>query len=254
MSKSLKSGKKKKKEKKEKWNKSAAIFGFASSDPVDFCAPSSSVTYIGTTKIGSIATPQSYLTPYVPCYEKHAPLHLGGGVFAGGSCVKPLKGFDIYVGLDYGMKRAEVYPWSKVNSQGPIEVYFPITDMSVPSDISNFKEMITWLQQQLVLGKRVHVGCLGGHGRTGMVLAALVRQVTDDLKAAEWVRKEYCKHAIESVAQVNFLHTHFGIEKVAATKQGGSYSSFNSTKGFSSAGSKYEDRIVAVNNHWNIWE
>jgi len=55
----------------------------------------------------------------------------------------------------------------------------------------------------------VEFGCIGGHGRTGTILACLVALVkgpsfsTND--AIDWVRENYCQKAVESAPQVWFI-------------------------------------------------
>lgn len=51
-------------------------------------------------------------------------------------------------------------------------------------------------------GKRVEVGCIGGHGRTGLMLAVLATIIQPDIAdAVKYVRENYCPHAIESDLQ-----------------------------------------------------
>lgn len=137
------------------------------------------------------------------CYKGHLALALGDGkVIYGGSCWHPaVSDADIYVGLDALMILTEKsYPWNEQQ-----EVKFKITDSEAPADSKEFTKMVVWLSAQIDAGKKVHVGCIGGHGRTGMLLAALVayRKVDDDPIA--YVRKHYCKKAVESQAQVDYL-------------------------------------------------
>lgn len=55
-----------------------------------------------------------------------------------------------------------------------------------------------------MLGGRVEFGCIGGHGRTGLILAVMCL-ITDDLmtgpEAVKFVRSTYCTRAIESAEQ-----------------------------------------------------
>lgn len=54
--------------------------------------------------------------------------------------------------------------------------------------------------------KRVEVGCLGGHGRTGTALACLA--VLSGHRADEavaWVRSSYCTMAVETAEQEAFV-------------------------------------------------
>jgi hypothetical protein len=163
---------------------------------------------------------------YKACWEDHQPLKIGKYKIYGGSCIAPLiKNADVYIGLDRGMERMIVeYPWNPSNKKKEVvEVYFPITDMQVPTgkNLEEFKKMIVWTAEQLVLGKKVHVGCIGGHGRTGTFLAALVKHMLGIEDAITYVRENYCKKAVESESQIQFLHKEFGIKTVAATKVSG---------------------------------
>lgn len=51
-------------------------------------------------------------------------------------------------------------------------------------------------------GLWVEVGCIGGHGRTGTVLACMaVLAGVKPSNAVKWVKKNYCSHAVESTIQ-----------------------------------------------------
>lgn len=149
------------------------------------------------------------------CYEDHPALKIGDYQIYGGNCGHPaVTDADLYVGLD------------GIHSGGPagrpvLSYYFPITDMSVPKDVDAFKALITYIAQALQDGKKVHVGCIGGHGRTGLVFAALVQVMTGEKDAISYVRKHYCTKAVESAKQVDWLNEHFGITKVAGAKEYG---------------------------------
>lgn len=154
------------------------------------------------------------------CHTKHPILKLGnGGEILGASCGHPREGFDIYIGFCYTMKfQHQPYPWETEND--PIQEFpFHITDMCAPKSPKKFKAMIEWVADQLDEGKRIHVGCIGGHGRTGTFLAALVSKyedLTDD--PIKWVRENHCQKAVESKAQVKFLMKHFGCKTAKPTK------------------------------------
>lgn len=174
-------------------------------------------------------------TKYVPrCYESHPPLSVGEGLFVyGGSCCSPsVKDADVYIGFDYGMQRDEVFPWHQKES-GPIEVFFKISDGTAPPNPKEFRNLIVWSAEQIRAGKKVHAGCIGGHGRTGTYLAALVKHMLDIDDATTYVRKHYCKKAVESDSQVNFLHKHWGITKTEGSKShldlSGSHKSWKNT-------------------------
>lgn len=149
------------------------------------------------------------------CTTQHPALKLGGGTLIGGSCSMPRKA-DIYIGLDrYSMKMEGHYPW---NDAPATAILFPIPDMSVPHAPESFVKMIGWLVERLAEGKVIHVGCIGGHGRTGLVVAALVSRILGEKDAITYARKHYCVRAVESSSQVAFLVQHFGVKAVGGTK------------------------------------
>jgi len=152
------------------------------------------------------------------CYHKHPPLKLPGTKFViyGGSCSSPIiKDADIYIGLCHTMNQTERrFPWVKGE-----EIYFPIADMGVPKDVENFKALVTWTKSQIEAGAKVHVGCIGGHGRTGTFLSALV-SLYGEKDAICYVRKHYCHKAVECKVQVEFLGLHFGVTKADGYKDG----------------------------------
>lgn len=145
-----------------------------------------------------------------PCFHSHPPISLGGGVIYGGSCIHPIvEDADIYVGLDMGMPVLKSsFPWN-----GSRSVLFPITNMQPPKDPVETLGLATWLWAFLKAGSSVHIGCQGGHGRTGIILAILVRLINEDRGAIEWVRKYYCPKAVETEAQVDWLVKHFDMDK-----------------------------------------
>jgi hypothetical protein len=156
----------------------------------------------------------------VRCYESHPVLKVGKGKLYGGAAFSPVKSdLDVYVVLQKGdMGGRQSDPWEK---QARVEVQYSINDMGVPSNVSRFKKMVTWLCSQLQDGKSVHVGCIGGHGRTGTVLSAIVAEALGETDAIQYVRKHYCKRAVESREQVQFLMKHYHVTTVTPTKSGG---------------------------------
>lgn len=156
------------------------------------------------------------------CHTTHKPIKLGNGEIVGASCGSPRDGYDIYIGFDYGMKmQHQPFPWDLSKYADPIvEFQYHITDMCAPKSPKEFRKMIEWCADQLDDGKKIHVGCIGGHGRTGTFLAALVslyEDLTDD--PIKWVRENHCKKAVESKSQIKFLVKHFGCKKAKPTKQ-----------------------------------
>lgn len=154
------------------------------------------------------------VTQHPRCYETHPPLQIGDYTVYGGSCSNPMViDADVYIGLDHITAKSKYSPW---NPGG--HIHYPIVDMSVPQDPEDFKKLIDWLAVQLTALKKVHIGCIGGHGRTGLVLAALVTVMTGDKDSILYVRKNYCEKAVESASQVAFLAKYFDIKATVASK------------------------------------
>jgi len=154
------------------------------------------------------------------CYESHPSLKFGKGRLYGGSAAWPVRKADIYVSLQRGSTcGCTSDPWEP---QSVVEIHFGVSDMHAPEDVARFKKMIGWLAKQITHGKKVHVGCIGGHGRTGTVLSALVAVLLKEKDAIQWVRKHYCAKAVESTAQVDFLVKHYGVSRVPGHKTGAS--------------------------------
>ena len=175
---------------------------------------------------------------YRRCYEDHPVIEFDNGegkpkgILAGGNCGYPIhKDADVYIGLDYCFRRqhGSDYPWEPKKEGGPIEFEYLITDMRAPSNTDSAMKMIDWVCNQLQAGKKVHIGCIGGHGRTGTIIAAIVSKLCGLEDAITWVRKNYCKKAVESREQIEWLHKNYGIKKVAGSKEGGSHAPFPST-------------------------
>lgn len=150
------------------------------------------------------------------CYESHPAILIGGHSVYGGACSRPVVlDADIYVGLDAGFRpSAKSYPWVT----GESFLYY-IQDMTAPSDVDTFKALIKWLATNIKAGKKVHIGCIGGHGRTGTVLAALVAHMDNHADPIAYVRKNYCPKAVESQEQVDFLKLHYGAADATPAKQ-----------------------------------
>jgi hypothetical protein len=163
------------------------------------------------------------------CFHDHPGLKMPGTEFTvyGGSCSCPSIGdADVYIGFDAGMKfTARHWPWKKGS-----EVLFSVPDMGTPKQPAEFKKLVGWAKKQVEAGLKVHCGCVGGHGRTGMFLAALVSEFGEP-DAISYVRKNYCTKAVESSSQVKFLGDEFGILKVDAAKSWDSVSKTKKAKG-----------------------
>jgi hypothetical protein len=152
------------------------------------------------------------------CYESHPALKIGNGILCGGSSSWPVvRDADIYVALQSGSSSDLASdPW--LTAPKVVEVHFGVRDQHAPDNIKRFKKMIDWLCNQLQEGKKIHVGCIGGHGRTGTVLSAIVAQALGEKNAIQYVRKNYCTRAVESSEQIHFLMKEYGVSKVEGSK------------------------------------
>jgi hypothetical protein len=150
------------------------------------------------------------------CYESHKPMPLPNSKVKiyGGSCGTPIvKDADVYIGFDSIMRLTpRHYPWTSGH-----EILFQVQDMSAPKDAGQYRKLVEWTKNQLDAGAKVHAGCIGGHGRTGMFLAALV-SLYGEKDAVTYVREHYCKKAVESVAQMEFLKAEFDVKVIQASK------------------------------------
>jgi hypothetical protein len=147
---------------------------------------------------------------FTRCLDSHPELKIGGGVFYGGSCSSPIiDDCDIYIGFQSGMlKTNRQWPWTSGH-----DIEFRVTDFHAPDKkhTKAYIELVDWTVEQLASGTRVHAGCIGGHGRTGMFLAAIMARLGEENPIA-WTREHYCDRATESIEQVKFLHENFGCE------------------------------------------
>lgn len=66
---------------------------------------------------------------------------------------------------------------------------------------------LQWANEYLSKGGKVELSCIGGHGRTGTLLACLLREVNGmtGKGAIDTVRREVCKSCIETKEQEGFI-------------------------------------------------
>lgn len=192
----------------------------------------------------------------VACYHSHPALTMPGTSIQvyGGSCSAPkVSDADIYIGFDQSMTfTGRNWPWK----QGS-EFLFKVPDMGVPSKPVEYVKMVDWAKTQIDAGKKLHCGCIGGHGRTGMFLAALVSRYGEK-DAIKYVRTNYCQKAVESATQVKFLGEHFGITPVSGSKSSADY--WTAPKGKGKGGStrtvvdgKVPERFHPVKGNGCVW-
>jgi hypothetical protein len=166
----------------------------------------------------------SFGVPVVKCADSHPAITFKGITLYGGQARNPKhKDCDVYVCLQAGDSCGLASdPWE---DQKVVEIHYPITDGGIPKDVTRFKLMIEYLCNQLHAGKKVHVGCIGGHGRTGLVLAAIIASLGEK-DAITWLRKNYCAKAVETSLQVSFLAKYYGVTKVDGSQSLLDYKSY----------------------------
>lgn len=88
----------------------------------------------------------------------------------------------------------------------PFDDQLVIPDFGVPK-MDAFENALTRITKRMLLGDMVYIGCMGGIGRTGMMLAGLYRVLDGrELDAVSWVRANYLGHAVETQAQRNLVN------------------------------------------------
>jgi len=203
---------------------------------------------------GGTTTPSTYWTKgaYVACYHSHPALVFtskGGHAYElwGGNCTSPVvHDADVYIGFAGSVRGGDkTWPWEP-GYRPVVIVDYPIRDMHAPDNAASFRALVMWTADQLFAGKKVHAGCMGGHGRTGLFFAAVVAYMTGMKDAIQYVRKHYCKKAVETPAQVAFLMAEYGVSTAAETKK--PYVAPKPRKG--SRAAQAADEIWAVNNQY----
>jgi hypothetical protein len=89
-------------------------------------------------------------------------------------------------------------------------------DFGVPRDPDTADAQIRAAFERARAGQKVEVACIGGHGRTGTVLAcmAILAGVPADA-AVEWVRSTYCRRAVQEPSQQYWIERYS--ERVASS-------------------------------------
>jgi hypothetical protein len=84
-------------------------------------------------------------------------------------------------------------------------------DFGVPTDASHAGVQIRAAFERARAGERVEVGCVGGLGRTGTVLACMaVLAGVPSAEAVAWVRANYDERAVETEEQEAFVERFAG--------------------------------------------
>ncbi len=90
----------------------------------------------------------------------------------------------------------------------PHSLSIPIRDFDVPQGnvLNGFEDNLRTMLQAALDGEKVFFGCMGGVGRTGIVLACLYKVFgVENTNIVYYTRQNLDKHAIETPEQINFV-------------------------------------------------
>jgi len=80
---------------------------------------------------------------------------------------------------------AEDFPPYAANFESGVFIQFPIVDMSASAADDALKSLCERLRDMIIAGDHLFVHCAGGHGRTGTVVAILLKMLYSDLTTHE---------------------------------------------------------------------
>lgn len=81
---------------------------------------------------------------------------------------------------------------------------FPIRDFSVPENPNELRNVLLEVHDYACHNKLVYIGCMGGLGRTGLVLACLLK-LHGMYNPVQIVRTAYNPKAVETTDQMRFV-------------------------------------------------
>lgn len=95
-------------------------------------------------------------------------------------------------------------PWQTALKNKQVILEWP--DFGVPKDSNPMVDVVRWMLDEMTKGVRFETGCMGGHGRTGTMLALLlVAQGITPGQAIKRVREDHCKNAVENRKQADYV-------------------------------------------------
>lgn len=86
-----------------------------------------------------------------------------------------------------------------------VDLHLPIVDFQVPTSNGKTAQVVQGTIKAAIDGKKPYVGCMGGWGRTGLVLALIAKAAGED-DPVDFVRKNYASHAVETLPQLQFVN------------------------------------------------
>lgn len=188
----------------------------------------------------------------VPIFEKDGVTILGGGYSRD---AKP-RDVDIVIDLADNVPSSwsNFIPngWkSKSLAWGPTVLYLTIKDFNAPTRITKEFWVALWEDLKAQAPCKVLVLCQGGHGRTGLVVTCLMMaaefEVGKDINPLRWLREHYCKKAVESQIQLEYVGEMWDIAYVkkpitssytSPYHSGGGYNDMYDSSGYNSSDDK----------------
>lgn len=184
-----------------------------------------------------------YYTPAASCHSGNTELisfpKTGGGLYFGGLSHSVVTSGYVVIDLTGSHPLSSVGDVKAMNPEAeacfadsiakaqPVAarawLRLPIKDYGIPANLD--REFWDALRDDIYAlmkdGEKVVVFCQGGHGRTGMAAAILCyllnpKAIGND--PIQWVRDRYCQKAVETVAQVKYVHEILGLDEPDVTK------------------------------------
>lgn len=200
-------------------------------------------------------------TFYSKCRHYHVKTDLGNGVFiypsssnssrTNGDSTAPTPDFGLYADTCWKPTwRNEFILWP---------------DMSLPTNKETTAEQIKDAYLRAKNGEVVEIGCIGGHGRTGTILACMYVYASWDNKdpiplspedAIKKVHSDYCKEAVETKTQewfVAWFSNHFFGTTLPEEPQN-SHSSSSTTYSTGYAGQDSWESFCTPSEHYKMIE
>jgi hypothetical protein len=139
----------------------------------------------------------------------HPELKISNVIITGGKNKEQMNKADILIFFDTLFMPKNIILSNDPNLSSGIDqtiVYFPIVDQYTP-DKELLNGLLKYLNYEITYqgNKRIHMQCMGGHGRTGLVLACLIHKILDEQNPVKWVKENYCIKAVESNRQYQFI-------------------------------------------------
>jgi len=110
----------------------------------------------------------------------------------------------------------ELIAYEAANNKVPEILVLSIDDFKTPPpswDKEFWKILTSTIRKELEGGKDILIHCLGGHGRTGLVIAILLKILRPDLLGESdpitYLRKNYCEHSVETAGQIDYVFNFF---------------------------------------------